>query len=300
MKHDGIIGLFPDDNPESDCAYRINLLRGDEGVSLSAVLPEEMGLVRTQDDITDEMVNFLKAVPYWLCDMSQWDREYKKALKTQTPGAKGEVVVQPPFDLDSLKLILSDGSVDKNRMIQLFRIVGKCWKLSQPKMGLICQLISSGWDMDVLEEVLVRFLKGDSKHSFGAQEYAHIVKMFIPPDCRDGQRVIKPEEIKNAITWYLRPQDKNLPSDDFFNVLSLMELNILDSNKKVNLEIVERAADFVWNRQKDEPDFFRLKEYLSGFKVSPSPLPPKKLSKSALQKLKKLKRKKGKIKRRRK
>ncbi len=286
-KDEGVIGMYGVTTKEGEQIIYVSLRKGDDGVPIESLLPKDM---QGEHFAKAPIRAYFRAAQYWLCDTSNMEKLVAQAQKSQPPNPEGKVTIEPPLNLRKLDLILPDGTIDKERMIRLFQIVGKCWKYPL-RMGLICKLAQEKWSLDEVEETTMAIAESvdtdlpDISHDL-------IYNMLMPPDCRSGKRLIRKHEIDHVLRWYCRPGGDDTFQGMLFNRQGFMELGLLQKGV-LNTTICQRASEYVWSNQDEKPDFFKLKEYLSQFKTTLPRQPKKKLSKSVLQKLKKRKRKHG-------
>lgn len=284
----GSIGMYPNTDENGQQAIYVSLKKGDDGVPIEKLLPPGM---RGDGFDNAPIPEYFQIADLWLSDFSQLKQMLNKGKANKDRG----IAIDPPFNLTKLGLMLPDGSVDKERTIRLFQITAKCWKFPlQP--GLICKIASLGWDLDMVEKIV---LKIASSIDLNIPNIQHDVlyNMLIPPEARSGEIIMQKEEIEKTLRWYTKSDDSSSIESYLLNRAGFTELGILQ-NSVLNIDICQKAADYVWSHRDDESDFDKLKGYLSQFVEAESPVPvKKKIPKSALQKLKKRRRKQGRVRR---
>jgi len=174
----GSIGIYPDSNNN----LFVSLKTGDEGVPTQKLLPPEM---RGAAFDNAPIQKYFQIPDMWLSDFSQ----LQKMMDEGKINKDGGVAIDPPFNLTKLGLIRPNGSVDAERTIRLFQITAKCWGLPL-KPGLICKIASLGWDLDFVEETVLKIASSIDLKIPNIQHDV-VYDLLIPPECRSGEQLMR-------------------------------------------------------------------------------------------------------------
>jgi len=292
MEGDGTVGMFK--NKAGIICF--NIRKGDTGIPLDEILAPEM----RGDGFADApLSDYINQLYIWLCSAKRWNEAYDKirpALEAARKTGEGVSFKPPAFDLNDLKLLDDNGNVDYARLAALCQMVARYWNKT-PQIGLIVEMIRQDLSLQYMSELLVFYDRCNGKIPDIDKCF---MQVFVDPNLDNSHASVNPEDIEYALCWCRRPDEtEGLKQDNLYWNLNFRELGIVNGDGTVNQVAAKQASSFIWGDRNREPDYFALKEYLSSFLPKPQEsLAKKALPKAYRDKLKKRKRKSGKVRKR--
>lgn len=287
---DGTIGIFRD----KAGIICFNIRKGDTGIPLDDILPAGM---RGDGFAEAPMSDYINQLYVWLCSADRWQKAYDEIRPALDAARKtgGGVSFRPPaFDMDDLKLLGANEEIDYSRLAALCQLVSPYWDKT-PQIGLIVEMIKQDLSLEYMSDLLGFYDRCNGKIPDIDKCF---MQVFINPNSDRGNQDANESDIEYALRWCRRPDGTGeTKQDNFYWHLNLRELGIITPSGQINDHIARRARDFIWVDASREPEYFALREHLSSamptVKKSSGTKP---VPKAYRDKLKKQKRKQGRLK----
>ncbi len=289
MEENGTVGLFKND---AGIIY-FNIRKGDTGIPLDNILPPEM----LGDGFADApLSDYINQLYIWLCSAKRWNQAYNKirpALEAARKTGEGVSFKPPTFDLNDLKLKTANGEVDYARLAALAQLVAPYWNKT-PQIGLIVEMIRQDLSLEYMSELLAFY---DRCNGNIPDIDKCFMQIFIDPNLDNTSQSANKDDIEYALSWCRRPDGTGeLKQENLYWNLNLRELGIINSDGQINQTIARKVSNFIWSDKTREPDYFALRDHLDIHASKPKSVSNQKsVPKAYRDKLKKRKRKQGRI-----
>ena len=236
-----------------------------DGILIEDVLPIEC---RNQAQAPKEALEFVRLLGFWLVPAAFLQQQMRRAGEQyETQPHKASL---PPVDLVHFGMVDADGVINPSRVRAVITLIAKLWP-EAPEMGLLDRLFSMSDDLTVIEVRLVAFYR--YRDLPRDDDRATLSKLLLPPECRDGQRILKDGELEIALHWLKRDVRGSLNQDGLLWNLNLRELGLVGPDGCLNEGATRAASDYIWVHRDIAPDFRALKAHLADYRLLPTSRP---------------------------
>lgn len=233
------------------------------GILIEDVMPSEC---RGQAQEPKEAIEFVKLISYWLVPAAFLRNQMRRAKGYSKSNPLESTL--PPIDLVHYGMVDTDENIAPARVREIVALIAR-FRLENPELGLLDRLFEKTDDLALIEKRLVAFYRyrdlpyDDDRLKLG--------KLLLPPECRDGSRILEDGQFETALRWLKRGGASGpTRQENLMWNLNLRELGLVDpASGHVNETAAQAASDFIWEHREDTPDFQRLKTHLASFQISP-------------------------------